>query len=44
MDLIIDTTECSQRFSTDCEVCCRPIDVMAVCEPGLLIELSVVGS
>ena len=28
-DLVIDTSIASQRFTTDCEVCCRPM-VLAV--------------
>src|SRR6186997_2271568 len=31
-ELAIDTSVASQRFTTDCEVCCRPFEVAAECE------------
>jgi hypothetical protein len=43
-DLIIDTTVAEQRFVTDCEVCCRPFDVCAECEPGTILSLQVEGA
>jgi hypothetical protein len=27
MELVIDTSIPQQRFTTDCEVCCRPIQI-----------------
>ena len=42
-DLVIDTSIPTQRFTTDCEVCCRPFEVMAECEPGEIISLDVLG-
>ena len=33
-DVVIDTSFARQRFSTDCEVCCRPFQVAAECEGG----------
>ncbi len=41
MELMIDTTIAQQRFTTDCEVCCRPFEVFAECEPGEIISLEV---
>ena len=41
MELLIDTTIAQQRFTTDCEVCCRPFEVFAECEPGEIISLEV---
>lgn len=41
VELILDTTEPSQRFVTDCEVCCRPFEVRVECEPGEVISLDV---
>jgi hypothetical protein len=38
-ELIIDTSIASQRFTTDCEVCCRPFEVIAECEPGEVLRL-----
>ena len=42
-ELMIDTTVSTQRFTTDCEVCCRPFEVVADCEPGEVISLDVLG-
>jgi len=42
-ELIIDTSIASQRFTTDCEVCCRPFEVIAECEPGEVLSLVVEG-
>jgi hypothetical protein len=41
--LVIDTTIASQRFTTDCEVCCRPFTVVAECESGEILSLEVLG-
>lgn len=40
-DLVVDTSSSSQRFSTECEICCRPFEVMAECEPGEILGLEV---
>jgi hypothetical protein len=40
-DLTVDTSVPSQRFVTDCEVCCRPFEVHAECEPGEILSLEV---
>ena len=40
-ELVIDTSVESQRFTTDCEVCCRPFEVSAECEPGEVLSLDV---
>lgn len=42
-ELVIDTSVASQRFTTDCEVCCRPFEVCAECEPGEIVSMSVSG-
>jgi hypothetical protein len=42
--LSIDTAQSSQRFVTDCEVCCRPFEVLAECEPGEILSLDVQSS
>ncbi len=42
-ELVIDTTIPEQRFTTDCEVCCRPFEVLAECEPGEVLSLEVRG-
>ncbi len=40
-DLVLDTSVASQRFTTDCEVCCRPFEVFAECEPGEVLSVEV---
>lgn len=40
-EVAIDTSQPSQRFTTDCEVCCRPMEVTAECEPGEILSLDV---
>jgi hypothetical protein len=42
-DLLIDTSLPTQRFTTDCEVCCRPFQVFAECEPGKILSLEIQG-
>lgn len=42
-ELTVDTTVRSQRFTTDCEVCCRPMEVVVECEPGEILSLDVLG-
>ena len=37
MELLIDTTIDHQRFATDCEVCCRPFEVIVACESGEVV-------
>ncbi len=43
-ELVIDTSVESQRFVTDCEVCCRPFEVTAECEDGEVLSVDVAGS
>lgn len=40
-ELVIDTSVASQRFVTDCEICCRPFEVLAECESGEILSLDV---
>ena len=40
-EMVVDTSVSSQRFTTDCEVCCHPFDVVAECEPGEILSLDV---
>jgi transposase-like protein len=35
--------EGDQRFVTDCEVCCRPMEITLQCEGGCVLELTVSG-
>ncbi|HTD67779.1 MAG TPA: CPXCG motif-containing cysteine-rich protein [Candidatus Limnocylindria bacterium] len=43
-ELAVDTSVASQRFTTDCEVCCRPFEVVAECEHGEILSLDVLSS
>jgi hypothetical protein len=38
-EVMIDTSIAEQRFTTDCEVCCRPFEVFAQCEPGEVLSV-----
>jgi transcription elongation factor Elf1 len=40
-EVLIDTSQSSQTFTTDCEVCCRPMEVVVECEPGEILSLDV---
>jgi hypothetical protein len=42
-DLAIDTSVPEQRFTTDCEICCRPFEIVAQCEPGEILALEALG-
>ena len=42
-ELVPDTTIASQRFTTDCEVCCRPFEVVVECEAGEVLSVVVLG-
>ena len=42
-ELVIDTSIASQRFTTDCEVCCRPFEIIAECEPGEILNIVAEG-
>ena len=43
-EIVIDTTISSQRFTTDCEVCCRPFEVSVECEPGEVLSIQTEGA
>lgn len=38
---MVDTTQGDHEFTTDCEVCCRPIDVLVRTEPGEVLSVEV---
>lgn len=40
-EVLLDTSVPDQRFTTDCEVCCRPFEVSAQCEPGEVLSVNV---
>ena len=40
-DVAVDTSILNQCFTTDCEVCCRPIEVKIECCDGEIIVTSI---
>jgi hypothetical protein len=40
-ELAVDTSVPQQRLTTDCEICCRPFEVVAESEPGQVRSLEV---
>ena len=40
-ELSVDTSVGQQQFTTDCEICCRPFEVVAECEPGEILSLEI---
>jgi len=42
-EVVIDTSIRKQRFTTDCEVCCRPIEVVAECAGGEIVSVEVMA-
>ncbi len=43
-EIVIDTSASPQRFVSDCEVCCRPFEILVECEPGLILSFEIIGS
>jgi len=43
-ELVVDTSVASQPFTTDCEICCRPFEVVAECEPGEILSIEAQGN
>lgn len=41
LEVELDATISSQTFTTDCDVCCRAIEVTAQCEAGQILSLVV---
>lgn len=37
--LLVDTTQEEQRHVEDCSVCCRPINLTIISEPGAVIDV-----
>jgi len=37
--LLVDTSEREQLLVEDCSVCCRPINLTIICQPGEIVEL-----
>jgi len=41
--LVLESGLRSQRFTTDCEVCCRPFEVRVECEDGEVVSIEASG-
>jgi hypothetical protein len=39
-DVGVDTSIASQRFTTDCEICCRPFQIAVECESGEIASVN----
>ncbi len=37
--LLVDTSQQEQAVVEDCSVCCRPINLTIVCQPGAVLEM-----
>ena len=37
-EVVIDTSIAKQVFTTDCEICCRPMEIAAECEDGEIVS------
>jgi hypothetical protein len=42
-ELLIDASIPAQKFTTDCEICCRPMEINVTCELGEILSLDVRG-
>ena len=43
-EVTVNVTLAHQRFVTDCEVCCRPFEVIADCENGEIVSIDTVAN
>jgi hypothetical protein len=43
-DLVFDTSTPTQWLTMDLEVCCRPFEVLAECEPDEILSLEAQGA
>jgi hypothetical protein len=39
LEILVDTSVPTQRFTTDCEICCRPFEVFAECDSGEVVAV-----
>jgi hypothetical protein len=37
--IAVDTSQPSQRLGVDCEICCRPLEIIIECEDGEVVSL-----
>lgn len=38
-EVVVDTSLARQVFTTDCEVCCRPMEIVAECADGEVVSV-----
>ena len=43
-EVMVDTAIRQQRFTTDCEVCCRPFEIVVECENGEILNLETIAN
>lgn len=43
-EISLDASLTRQRFTTDCEVCCRPFEVVVECENGDILNLETIAN
>ena len=43
-EVTVDVSLAHQRFITDCEVCCRPFEVIVDCENGEITSLDTMAN
>lgn len=43
-EIVIDTSGPFQRFTMDCEICCRPFEIIAECDPGEILSLDALAT
>lgn len=43
-EIMLDAHLPHQRFTTDCQVCCRPFEVVAECENGEILNLETIAN
>ena len=42
-EVVVDTGLAHQRFTTDCEICCRPLEIVAECAAGEVVSVAAHG-
>jgi hypothetical protein len=40
----VETTQPRMEFIYDCAVCCRPMTIRVLCEPGVIVEVNVTAA
>jgi hypothetical protein len=37
----VDTSQSEQNLVEDCSICCRPINLVVHCQPGVIVDLEI---